>query len=206
MPEVTYRQAVAAPLDRVWEFVQDMDNWAPLVMGYQSHEKLSDLESVWSLKGELGGLTRTARFRVLITEWNGPGRVRFELRGLQEPVNGTGTFESAEIVDAVGDTPRGDAAPSAHTASRAEAPSLFARAMRWLLARVFPASAKPRSRPLVAQQAGVPPRPPESTITFSLSLHATGATGPVLNLLLAPMLEPVAQDLASAIAREIEAR
>jgi carbon monoxide dehydrogenase subunit G len=30
----------------IWEFVREMDHWAPLLTGYQSHEKQSDTESV----------------------------------------------------------------------------------------------------------------------------------------------------------------
>ena len=82
MAEARYTTTTRVPPDRVWDFVEDMDRWAPFVMGYQRHEKHSELESTWTLKGELGVMSRTITFQVLVTEWNGPSRVRFTLRGL----------------------------------------------------------------------------------------------------------------------------
>ena len=36
-----------------------MDHWAPFLTGYQKHEKQSETESVWTLKGDVGVLART---------------------------------------------------------------------------------------------------------------------------------------------------
>ena len=47
---------VGAPIEAVWRFTSDMDSWAPLVTGYVSHERLSERESLWTLKGQLGQL------------------------------------------------------------------------------------------------------------------------------------------------------
>lgn len=57
MPSAEHRTIVNAPFEKVWGFARDMNNWAPLVTGYQSHEELSGSESIWHLKGELGGMT-----------------------------------------------------------------------------------------------------------------------------------------------------
>jgi carbon monoxide dehydrogenase subunit G len=102
MPSANHDRMIAAPFDRVWAFVRDMDNWAPLVTGYQRHEKLSDTESFWFLKGELGGLTRIAEFKVHIDEWDETGRVRFSLQGVNEPVTGSGSFVAEPVA---GDAP-----------------------------------------------------------------------------------------------------
>jgi hypothetical protein len=54
---------------------------------------------------------------------------------------------------------------------------------------------------------GVAPRAegePQSEISFRLTLSAEGQVGPMLNLLMAPMLEPDAGDLASQIAARVE--
>src|SRR5687768_11175427 len=99
MPQAEHKKIIQAPLPEVWEFVRDMDNWAPLVTGYERHEKLSETESFWFLKGELGGLTRIAEFKVHIDEWDESGRVRFRLQGVNEPVTGNGSFDAVEIAN-----------------------------------------------------------------------------------------------------------
>ena len=91
----------------IWGYVREMDNWAPFLRGYQSHEKQSDVDSVWVLKGDVGVLARTVRFQVTVTEWAGPARVSFALRGLNEPMQGTGAF----AMEAVGAADPAPAAP-----------------------------------------------------------------------------------------------
>ncbi len=92
MPEISYSTEIAAPVEITWAFVKDMDNWAPFVMGYQEHERVSDEDSIWTLKGDVGMLSRTVRFRVHITEWAGPSRVAFTMTGVNEPMQGQGVF------------------------------------------------------------------------------------------------------------------
>lgn len=92
MAEVEYTTTADLPIDAIWEFVRDMDRWAPFVAGYQSHAVESDTDSLWTLKGDLGSLSRTLKFRVHVTEWTGPERVAFELKGLNEPLDGRGAF------------------------------------------------------------------------------------------------------------------
>jgi carbon monoxide dehydrogenase subunit G len=100
--EAEYSTTTRIPADAVWRFVEDMDNWARFVTGYQRHEKQSETDSTWTLKGDLGVLARTLTFRVHVTEWNGPSRVAFELSGVNEPMAGEGAFtiESAAHADA----------------------------------------------------------------------------------------------------------
>ena len=92
MPEVTYTTRLGLPVNTVWEFVRDMNNWAPFLTGYQGHEALSDTDSIWTLKGDVGVLARTVRLKAHVTEWNGPERVSFTLTGLNEPVEGGGSL------------------------------------------------------------------------------------------------------------------
>jgi carbon monoxide dehydrogenase subunit G len=107
VPEVEYTTEVSAPLSEVWEFAREMDNWAPFLTGYQSHEKLNEDESIWVVKGELGGLTRQAEFKVHVTDWAGPERVTFTMEGLEEPVTGGGCFEAQDLATGQGaPTPR----------------------------------------------------------------------------------------------------
>ena len=39
MPEVQHVAQVQRPVTAVWDFVQDMNHWAPFLTGYQSHEQ-----------------------------------------------------------------------------------------------------------------------------------------------------------------------
>lgn len=202
MPDVEHTTTVSVAIDQVWAFVQDMDNWAPFLTGYQRHEKINRDESTWVVKGELGGLTRSAEFKVYVTEWCEPSRVTFTMQGLQEPVTGSGEFLAVPL------TGDGEAAPtaptpSAHPSQRNFAAALWERIARWLLRRVTKSADVRSSALAAAQHAG---GGDGTRISFRLSLSAGGATGPVLNLLLAPMLKPVAEDLANNIAAAVEER
>ena len=90
MPEVEYVTTMRLPPERVWEFVRDMNNWAPFLTGYQHHEVKSETDSIWTLKGDVGVLSRTVQLHAHVTEWNGPERVSFTLTGLNEVVEGGG--------------------------------------------------------------------------------------------------------------------
>jgi carbon monoxide dehydrogenase subunit G len=92
VPEVTHTAQVSAPLATVWAFTRDLDNWAELVTGYQSHTSSDETDSSWVLKGDLGGLTRTVELQVHITQWRDEDCVEFTLQGVNEPVQGAGAF------------------------------------------------------------------------------------------------------------------
>jgi carbon monoxide dehydrogenase subunit G len=53
MPEVAYTTTMSLPVETVWDFVKDMNNWAPFLTGYQRHEMLNETDSVWTLKGDV---------------------------------------------------------------------------------------------------------------------------------------------------------
>lgn len=92
MPEVERSTVVQLGLQSVWPFVADMNHWAADIPGYCQHTMLSDRESLWRIKGDVGMLSREADLRVLITEWSEPSCVRFSLEGTEEPISGTGSF------------------------------------------------------------------------------------------------------------------
>ena len=92
MPEISYTTTMAAPRATVWEFVRDMNNWAPLTRGYQEHEVLNERESIWTVKGDLGPISRITKFHVTITEWVEGEKVAFTVKGLNEPINGEGAI------------------------------------------------------------------------------------------------------------------
>ena len=188
MPEVEYTTRLSIPREAVWSFVKDMNNWAPFLTGYQRHEILSETDSIWTLKGDVGVLARIVRLQAHVTDWSGPERVAFTLTGLNEPVEGGGELVMRE----------GSIAPAA----KALAPRSLARRVLDALVRFFfravngraPARAVP-----VAQGTGE-----GSLLTFSLRMEAGGPAGPLVNAMLAPALAPAAEGLANRIAAHLE--
>ncbi len=143
MPEVEHSVTVRAPVVDVWAFIKDFDNWAPFLIGYQSHEVVDETDSIWTIKGDVGILSRTVKLRIHITEWVEGERVSFALKGLTESVEGSGTF--------------------------------------------------------VAQ-----PDPEGCQLSFQLSLKAGGLSGPMVNVVMGPLLRPAASSLAEKIAKRVE--
>lgn len=205
MPEVEYTTTMQRPIDDVWNFVQDMDNWAPFMTGYQEHEKLNDQESIWTLKGDVGVLARTVKLKANITEWSGPERVEFTLDGLNEPVTGGGVLVMAPF--------DGNANESAATRAAATGPGrvtsgggsnwlsrLFASFFRILFGWLFRMKHGTVKRaPAATTRSG-----PGSRLTFTLRMEAGGPTGPLVNAMLAPVMLPAAEDLANKIAAHLE--
>lgn len=182
MPEVTCTTTMSLPPERIWEFVKDMNNWAPFLTGYQKHEIIDETDSIWTLRGDVGMLSRTVRLRAHVTEWNGPSRVAFTLTGLNETVEGGGCLVM-------------EAATSAPVA--APPPSTLWQRMLTAIARFF-----------FRRTHGTPERQlagaVQSRLTFTLSMEAGGPTGPLVNAMLAPALLPAAEDLAQKIAGHLE--
>ena len=119
MAETEYSTTTKLPVETVWAFVSEMDLWAPMLTGYQGHEKQSQTDSLWTLKGDLGILQRTVQFRVHVTDWSGPERVAFELEGVNEALEGEGEFRLAAA-----DSPPDVAAPQ---------PGPIVRLVAWIL-------------------------------------------------------------------------
>ena len=198
MPEVTYKTVMNLSPERIWDFVQDMNNWAPFMTGYQSHEIKTDRHSVWILKGDVGVLSRTVHLDVHITEWNGPERVSFTLEGLNESVNGDGTFTMAPF------KPDDEATTVPATSTGVEASvrqGLFkrwlARLFSWFFVRKFGrVERKTLTLDEVEAQA--------SELSFRLRMDAGGPMAPMVNAMLEPALMPAAQDLGDKIAAHLE--
>ena len=193
MPTAEHERIVAAPFAEVWAFVREMDNWAPLVTGYQRHEKRSDADSFWLLKGELGGLTRIAEFNVHIDEWDESGRVRFSLQGVNEPITGSGNFVAQSIA-----AERIGSRVSEVTTSPPGPLTRFRNAIaRRILALLF--GRRKGEEAVKPSQGGE-----QCRLFFALTLNASGAAGLVMNMMLTPMMAPIAEDLANRIAERIE--
>jgi carbon monoxide dehydrogenase subunit G len=185
MPEVEYETTMGLPPEAVWEFVKDMNNWAPFLTGYQRHEVLSETDSMWWLKGDVGILSRTVQLKAHVTDWSGPDRVAFSLTGMNEEVEGGGELRMSRCEESVALV----AAPKRRGLWR----RLVDRLFRWLYRRAH--------GPAVAR---VESAKPVSRLRFTLRMEAGGPTGPLVNALLEPALMPAAEDLANKIAAHLE--
>lgn len=99
MPAGTHSVNVPLSIDKIWDFVQDMNNWAPLVPGYIDHEIINENESTWSFKGDLGFMKKTVKLKVDIKEWNEPSEVIFDLTGMSDNFKGGGYFKATPVSD-----------------------------------------------------------------------------------------------------------
>jgi len=200
--EAEYTTTTRVPIDRVWDFVQEMDNWGRFVTGYQKHEKQDETHSTWTLKGDVGVLSRTLTFKVVIIEWNGPGRVSFTLDGVNEPMKGEGTFMMST---ASGD---GSSALEATTAA-APAPLAVRKSFLFRLLESF------WRWVLRAAGGGAPARDAGATraaaagdtmtrLTFKLRLSPGGPMAPMVEAMIRPLLLPAAEDLANRILAQLE--
>lgn len=187
MPEAEYSTTARLPVQVIWDYVREMDNWGPFLRGYQSHEKQSDTDSVWVLKGDVGMVTRTVKFHVHIDEWGEPSLVRFTLKGLNEAMEGGGEFRLAPYEDASAATPA------------AQKLGLFARLLRWLYRLVM-------GRTERAEGANAGPGAGMSRLGFSLRIKPGGPMGPMVDALMKPLMLPVAEELADRIMAELEQR
>ncbi|MGG0668624.1 SRPBCC family protein [Lederbergia citrisecunda] len=97
MPSGTHTTELDIPIEKVWDFVSDMNRWAPLVPGYIEHEILSEKQSTWTFKGDIGIMQKTVKLQIDITEWREPTLVTFDLKGLNENFAGNGYFK-AEVI------------------------------------------------------------------------------------------------------------
>lgn len=97
MPSEIYKTEAKLPIKEIWSFISKMDNWAPLVPGYINHKILSEHESIWIFKTDLGIIKKKIELKVDITSWIEPTRVTFHLTGLNEKMTGSGYFEAEEI-------------------------------------------------------------------------------------------------------------
>jgi len=194
LPEAEHSTTARLPVPVIWEYVREMDNWAPFLRGYQSHQKQNDVDSVWVLKGDVGMVARTVKFQVHIDEWGGPSRVLFSLKGLNETMEGGGEFLLEPFEDAA-------------AASRAEAATprdgLFARLLQRVLRFLYRLRHGKTER---AEGAMAGPGAGMSRLTFRLRVKPGGPMGPMVDALMKPLMLPVAEELADRIMADLERR
>ena len=190
MPQVTYTTTVPIPRSKLWDFVEDIDNWAPMMTGYVSHEVEDERRSTWTLRGDVGVLSREVKLAVTITAWEGPDRVDFELEGLNEAVSGGGTFL---LSDAGGDDP-----PSAPEPERTPPKGWLRRLLDSLFRTLFQRAHGVTEAPQLTDTASG-----ATELSFTWRMEAGGPMGPLVNALLEPALAPAAEELAHRIAAHL---
>lgn len=99
MPSANHQIKLESPLEHVWKFVSDFDNWAPLVKGYHSHHKLNVQQSIWTLKGEIGHIRKTSKINLDIVECIPYEQIIFQVKGITENVNGHGSFSAEKLTE-----------------------------------------------------------------------------------------------------------
>ncbi|HKJ23908.1 MAG TPA: SRPBCC family protein [Myxococcota bacterium] len=196
MAEAEYVTTARIPREAIWDFVKDIDNFAPFFMGYQLHAQQSETKSTWVLKGDLGAMTRMLKFRVTITEWNGPDVVRFEIQGLNEAMTGEGSFRMQPYEDA------GDAA-AAEAAAPSEAKGPIARLFAAIFRFFFQLF---RGKPQRAATADAGPAAGTTRIEFRLRVDPGGPMAPMINAMIKPLMPSFAEDFAGKLVGHLEAR
>jgi carbon monoxide dehydrogenase subunit G len=184
--EAEFTTTARLPISTIWTFVEEMDNWARFVTGYQSHEKKSETESLWTLKGDVGVLQRKLVFQVDITEWSPNKRAAFRLKGMNEPMAGEGVFT---LEPAGGDAP-------APAPARAGALQRFFEALVRGFLRLL-GRAPRREAPSLAGATG-------TQLSFRLRLDPGGPMAPMINAMIKPLMLPAAESLANQILAHLE--
>ena len=203
MAEVEYTTEIARPVEAVWQYVERLENWAPLVIGFQRLQVVDDRQSIWTLRGDVGVLAREVDLQAHITVWEPGQRVEFTVQGLTEQVEGDGQFLLEDASADASPTGAGIAEPPP---KRGWWRRLRMRFARFLLRRMTrrrdasPASA-PAPAAASADDAGESGR---SRLTFRLRVSPGGAMAPMVEVLMEPMLEPAAEDLARGIREALE--
>ena len=193
MAVAEYSTSTKLPIETIWNFVKEMDNWADLVTGYQSHEKQSDEDSTWVLKGDLGPMSRMLKLQVHITEWNGPTRVTFELKGINELMDGHGTFEMSSYEE------EGEPGANVAPAERKNFILRLLEAIARFFVRLLSGGAPERA---VSADAG--PGAGRAKLTFKLELKPGGPMAPMIDSLIKPVILPAAEQLAGNIMARLE--
>ncbi len=94
MPSYHHEEKVNVTIENLWDFVSDMNNWAPLVPGYIDHQIINEKQSTWSFKTDVGIMKKKIELSVEITRWNAPSKVTFNLTGINEKFSGQGFFSA----------------------------------------------------------------------------------------------------------------
>ncbi|MFC0527716.1 SRPBCC family protein [Phytohabitans kaempferiae] len=212
MIEADYTIELAVPVEKVWEYVEKIPNWAPFVIGFQKLELVDERRSVWTLRGDVGILTREVDIQADITVWEPLRRAEFTITGITERLSGRGTFDLYAMDGAASEAgPTSEAAPPpAPAAPRRDGPL---RRLRFAVARFLLRRLNRRAKatpdaaaPAPAAGAGAVEAGTGggSRLVFHLEVAPGGPMAPMIELLMAPMIEPAAQDFLRDVRAALE--
>lgn len=85
------------PITTIWDFVSDMNNWAPLVPGYVDHQMVDERHSIWKVHGDIGVMERTVSLNIHIIEWKAPNLIVFQVSTRNGTCKGEGYFQAEAI-------------------------------------------------------------------------------------------------------------
>ncbi|MEQ2526640.1 SRPBCC family protein [Robertmurraya yapensis] len=92
-----YSMIIDAPINWVWDFLQDFSHWAPIVPGYVSHEVISSKKSNWVYTTDLGIIKKKFEFELEILSLTPPRSMTFQVNGLNEGFTGHGSIEAKKL-------------------------------------------------------------------------------------------------------------
>lgn len=209
MSQIEYAVQVNAPIDRVWSFIEDFDNWAHFVIGYQKKQIIDDKRSIWTLRGDVGMLAREVDIQVDITEWVPGERVSFDITGLTERINGSGSMVMTAVLP-------GEDVVDGVVGGKAGDPSwgkrLQAKMARSVIDRVAKSGETAHSSETTQAEETISAEDEQdvaydgeaSRLAGTLKLQPGGAMAPMIDMLMAPMLQPAAEDLVRGIRGALE--
>ncbi|WP_042349222.1 CoxG family protein [Bacillus massiliigorillae] len=93
MPSSNHAVELHIPKHKVWEFVSDLNNWAPLMPGYIAHEHVDEQEATWEFLGDFGFMKKKVSLkldRIIRVE---ELMITFDLEGINDNFEGSGYFE-----------------------------------------------------------------------------------------------------------------
>ena len=93
----THTVEIPVDVQVVWDYVSNLENWAPTVPAYKEHKSINDKQSIWIFEGNVKGIKKTIQAQVDISEWNEPSNIKFELKGLSDNFTGSGHFTAEEV-------------------------------------------------------------------------------------------------------------
>lgn len=191
-------------VDVLWDYMWDFSNWARHVIGYQKFEVVNESRSLWTLRGDVGILAREVDFQVDLIKAEPKSSAEFEITGLTENISGMGAFQ----IRSLGDEAAGeDAAPvgTSPEGTKRWQRGLY-RAMSRGIRGTDRTSEQGGSHPqtdggdtTVESEVEEPAGPPKSRLSFQLQVTPGGPMAPMLEVLMAPLMKPAADDICERI-------
>ena len=96
MAIASHSVVISEPVENVWEYVSQIENWATMVPAYKEHEQVDEQKSIWTFEGNFKGFKKTVKMELDVTDFDEPSNIRFALKGLTENFTGSGKFTAEE--------------------------------------------------------------------------------------------------------------